>query len=77
MGNADDADILTANNRRLERELSAAQMALIDKFAAAALAGLCAATPGLSPITLAEKSYKIADAMAAEKRSRAGLPLIV
>ena len=75
--NRDDGEMMALHLRQVERELHALKAGQLDDFAKAALSGLCAATPGLSPITLAEKSYKIADAMAAEKRSRAGLPLIV
>lgn len=40
MSSADDIELLTVNNRRLERELKEARLMLRDQFAMAALTGL-------------------------------------
>lgn len=71
----DDAEMMAMHLRQAERELQALKDSQLDTFAAAALSGLCAATPAASVHMLAERAYTIGEAMALEKRHRAGLPL--
>lgn len=73
MGN-DDANLRIELNYAT-RELHALKGGQLDAFAMAALSGLCAAAPGDSAHRLAERAYQIGEAMALEKRHRAGLPL--
>ncbi len=58
---------------KIQRENKAASLDLLDTFALSALTGLCAQMPE-SPHVIAERAYKIAEAMMMEKRRRAGLP---
>ena len=72
---ANDDEILRNQLNCAERELNALRVSQLDVFATAALTGLCAASPRESAHLLAERAFKIADAMAQEKRHRAGLPV--
>lgn len=69
----DDSEIAALNLRYVENELRALKASQLDAFATAALSGLCAAHGSDSAHMLAERAYKIGEAMALEKRHRAGL----
>lgn len=69
----DDVEIMALNLRYAERELQALKASQLDEFATAALSGLCAVHGSDSAHMLAERAYKIGEAMALEKRHRAGL----
>lgn len=69
----DDAEMMALHLRSAERELQALKASQLDSFATAALSGLCAAHGSDSPHMLAERAYRIGEAMALEKRHRAGL----
>lgn len=73
MMRGDDAEMMALNLRYAESELRALKASQLDAFATAALSGLCAYAGSDSPHVLAERAYKVAEAMTMEKRSRAGL----